>query len=372
MKILILIQCANLGGMEHSTLLLMEEMKEMGHQVELLSLNELGAMKPLLEERGIPASATGYQGKWGWRSFFALKRALKSKDAEALIMVGHNLMGMLALGDFCKSNRILSLHFHHQGVKSLLEWRLIYKVAIWRFDRVIYPSRFIMNEAMGLIAELNRKERIVSYPISTPIKMPELEEQARRGMCERYRLSSNPQFVGNAGWLIPRKRWDIFLQVAARVAAVLPNVRFLIAGDGPERDALEKLAAELGIADRVIWLGWQDHLEDFYQRLDVMLFNSDWDAVGRSPLEAMSYGVPVVASVIHGGLNEIITSEEYSYLIDRHDVSLLAGKIIELLQLPGLAAEVGRKARAHIEEIGSPKNHALRVLKLLKERHPSA
>ena len=191
-------------------------------------------------------------------------------------------------------------------------------------------------------------------------------------MCERYRLSSNHQFVGNAGWLIPRKRWDIFLQVAARVAAVLPNVRFLIAGDGPERDALEKLAAELGIADRVIWLGWQDHLEDFYQRLDVMLFNSDWDAVGRSPLEAMSYGVPVVASVIHGGLNEIITSEEYSYLIDRHDVSLLAGKIIELLQLPGLAAEVGRKARAHIEEIGSPKNHALRVLKLLKERHPSA
>ena len=70
MKILILIQCANLGGMEQSTLLLLDELKQMGHEVELLSLNEMGPIEPVLRKHGIPASAIRYRGKWGWRSFF--------------------------------------------------------------------------------------------------------------------------------------------------------------------------------------------------------------------------------------------------------------------------------------------------------------
>lgn len=368
MKIFCLIQCANLGGMEQSTLLLLDELKLMGHEVELLSLNEMGPLAPVLKQHGIPASAVGYRGKWGWRSFLPLRRILRAKQADALIMVGHNLMAMLALGDFCRQKRILSLHFHHEGVKSVWGWRLIYRVAMWRFGRIIYPSRFIMEEALNLVPDLSKTKRTISYPIPTPISLPPKVEVVQR-LRARQMLGLEPRHkvVGNAGWLIPRKRWDVFLQVAGQVAAAVPEARFLIAGDGQERARLEQLALELKLRDRVIWLGWQKNLEDFYRALDVMVFNSDWDAMGRTPLEAMSFGIPVVASMLHGGLKEILDSNAYGFLTDAHDVPRLASRVVELLQNEALAKEIGLKARARIEEVGSPRHHAERVLNLLEK-----
>jgi glycosyltransferase involved in cell wall biosynthesis len=353
--------------MEQSTLLLLDELKAMGHEVELLSLNELGPLKPVLEKKGIPSSAVGYRGRWGWWSFFSLRRALRRKKADSLIMVGHNLMAMLALGDFCKKNRILSLHFHHQGVKSQLEWRLIYSVAIWKFRSIIYPSRFIMDEAITIVPELKTTQKTVSYPIPTPISIPdEVGREDRFHACSLLGLPPHFRYVGNAGWLIPRKRWDIFLSIAEQVVREIPDVRFLIAGDGPEREKLELLSRELGIEDHVIWLGWQSGLETFYRVIDVMVFNSDWDAMGRTPLEAMSYGIPVVASMLHGGLSEMLSSRDHGFLIDIHDVSQLSAQVIRLLQDPRLARSIGKAARMHIEEVGSPKRHAERILDLLE------
>ena len=366
MKILALIQCANLGGMEQSTVLLLDEFKRMGHEVELLSLNAIGPLAPVLVQHGIAGSAVGYRGRWGWRSFLPLRRTLRHKQADALVMVGHNLMALLALGDFCKDRRVLSLHFHHEGVKPGWAWRLIYRVAMWRFTSIIYPSQFIMREALSMVPALTSTNRTISYPIPAPIALPPAAEEKQALRC-RQTLGLRPQdkIVGNAGWLIPRKRWDIYLEVAARVATVVPEARFLIAGDGPERKKLERRAAELRIADRVVWLGWQKDLDVFYRSLDVMLFNSDWDAMGRTPLEAMSFSVPVVASVVHGGLKEMLDSDEYGFLINRHDVPLLASKVIELLQDQQLAEAVGARARAHIERVGDPRLHAQRVLGLL-------
>ena len=354
--------------MEQSTVLLLDEFVKMGHEVELLSLNDIGALGPVLEQHGIRASAVGYCGRWGWRSFLPLRRILRTKQAAALVMVGHNLMAMLALGSFCRGRRVLSLHFHHEGVKSEWAWRLIYRVAVWRFKRIIYPSNFIMQEALGIIPQLTRTKRTVSYPIPAPISLPPAVEAAQALHCrEILGLAGHHKVVGNAGWLIPRKRWDVYLEVAAKVAAAVPDARFLIAGDGPERAKLKQLADDLQIADRVVWLGWQKDLGTFYRSLDVMLFNSDWDAMGRTPLEAMSFGVPVVASVVHGGLKEMFDSDECGFLINTHDIPLLANKVIELLQDRRLAEGVGARARTHIERVGNPRLHAERVLRLLAE-----
>ena len=352
--------------MEQSTLLLAEGLVALGHGVEILSLNEMGPLKPILEAKGIPSSAVGYHGIWGWRSFLRLKRILRGKKADALVMVGHNLMAMLAIGDFCKKNRILSLHFHHQGVKSKFAWNLIYMVAVMRFRRIIYPSRFIMNEAMVFVPRLHRTDKIVSYPISTPITLPSASfEGTRLHGAQLLGLDPSKKYVGNAGWLIPRKRWDIFLQVAAAVATSVPEARFLIAGDGPEKASLEQLARDLKIADWVIWMGWKKNLDSFYRVLDVMVFNSDWDAMGRTPLEAMSYGVPVVASMLHGGLREMMDSDDYGFLFNSHDVPAMAARVVEMLTNEKKAREIGDAARNHIAEVGSPRKHAEKVAALL-------
>jgi glycosyltransferase involved in cell wall biosynthesis len=194
---------------------------------------------------------------------------------------------------------------------------------------------------------------------------PSSEGSAKGEARARLGIAPDCKLIGNAGWLIPRKRWDVFIGVAAQVATVMPEARFVIAGEGPEKQGLLKLAEELGIHDRILWLGWCDQLDDFYRALDVMLFNSDWDALGRTPLEAMSFGVPVVASVLHGGLKEVIDSKEFGVLLDRHDLKALSSAVVNLLQNSEEAEKISEKGRIRVRDIGSPSAHASRVLKLL-------
>jgi glycosyltransferase involved in cell wall biosynthesis len=364
MKILILIQCTNLGGMEQAALELALELKRLGHEPEFLSLSTVGELGPVLVSHGIPVSGIDYTGAFGWKSFLPLKRRLAVIKADALIMFGHNLMAMLALGSFCRDRRILTLHFHHQGVMHPLLWKALYAMAGWRFAKVVFPSFFIRDEALSLSPWMRSRSHILRYPFASH---PPTSLEDKRNARQSLGIAKEGGVVGNAGWLIPRKRWDIFLRVAQLVLASRPDTHFLIAGNGPERSSLEALAAELRISKQVHWIGWQKNLDVFYKSLDVLLFNSDWDAMGRTPLEAMTYGVPVVASVTHGGLGEVMDSEEQGFFLPEHAVDQLAGYVLKLLNDPSLAVSVGDAGRMKVELHGDSRRYAESMLSLLSE-----
>lgn len=359
MKIIILIQCTNLGGMEHNMLLLIDEIKKMNVEVEVVSINPIGKLGELLEARGIQCEGSSYLGPWGFFSILKLHRILASKTADGLLMIGHNLMGELALGKLWKKHRVLSIHFHHKGVKSPLGWRLIYGIAVMKFRAIVFVSKYIMDEAISISPFLAKLSIMVSTPVHAQIPFSDhVKIDARRTLG----ISENNIVVGNAGWLITRKRWDVYLAVAAEVLKSDPQIRFLIAGDGPERANLEKQARDLGIADMIIWIGWQSKLLPFYQAIDILLFNSDWDAQARTPLEAMSYGIPLVSSILAGGTQEVIYNDSMGYLIDQHDVGKLSAIILKLAHDPELRKLVGENERRRISEYGSPKVHAIKVL----------
>lgn len=362
MKILVIIQCTNLGGMEQCALLFMEELQRLGIECELISLNRFGQLKALIDARGISARDLPYRGYGGWRSFWQTRRMLRSTQADGIIMFGHNLMAATALGGRFKHRSVLSMHFHHSGVKSGWAWHLIYWMAVNRFRAIVYASHFICDEAINMVPELKRISRVISFPIPLP---PLPTDESRRAARQRLGIPPEVLTVGNAGWLIPRKRWDVFLDVAQNVAARIPEARFLIAGDGPERKALEARARNQGIDNRIYWLGWQKNLNDFYHCLDLMLFNSDWDAMGRTPLEAMAHGIPTVASVAHGGLMEMLNDPSYAFCSPTHDIGQLADVVVKLLRDRQAARAMGIAGRARIEEVGSPLLHTLRVLKVM-------
>ena len=351
MKIVNLIQCANLGGMEQASLRLMRGLVERGESLHLLSLNPIGQLGPLLQQAGIPHEGLPYRGKGGWKSFHLLNRKLHEIQADGLIMTGHHLLTTLALGDFCKNHRILAVHFHHGGVKPKWQWRLIYRMACKRFDAITFPCDFIRREAEAIFPPVAH----LSHTIRNPMDVPPLPGKADRARARcALQLPSDRPIVGNAGWLIDRKRFDVFLRVAKKIHARNPDVLFVIAGDGVERARLEKLATELGIAANVRWLGWQQDMSVVYQSLDVLLFNSEWDAMGLTPLEAMSYGVPVVCSVINGGLNEILSDEKFGCLLPTHDIEMLSRLVLELLQQKDKAEALGLAGRARIQAICQP------------------
>ncbi|HEY5912460.1 MAG TPA: glycosyltransferase family 4 protein [Verrucomicrobiae bacterium] len=355
--------------MEHNARVLVEEFQRMGIESEVLSINQVGKMGPLLAWQGIKVRGIGYSGKWGWRSAGALRRALRGTIADGLVMVGHNLMAMLAMGNRFSEHRVLSIHYHHKGVKPNWQWRAIYRVAACQFTAIAFVSQYIMSEAINIAPWLSRR----SLMVSTPVRLPSAVTQATRAAArQRLGIPASAKVVGNAGWLVPRKRWDVFLDVAARVAPAVSNSLFLIAGDGPERVALERRAGEVGVSGRVRWLGWQANLEDFYHSLDVVLFNSDFDAQARTPLEGMANGIPIVASLLEGGTNEVICSPSVGTLFPVHDHDALAREVTRLLLDGRLAATIGGRGRERIRDYGSPGRHAQRMLEALNLRAPGA
>jgi glycosyltransferase involved in cell wall biosynthesis len=269
-------------------------------------------------------------------------------DADALYMVGPTLSGVLALSRRRSVRRVLAVHFHHTGVKPAWTWRGLYRLITARFDAVTFPSNFIRDEAIALWPALGP----ISHTVRNPLPLPAQSTAAVRADARRrLGLSPDAMVVGNAGWLIPRKRYDVFLQAAAVIRKSIPDIVFLVAGDGPESANLKTLATDLGLAKSIHWLGWQRDLVPFYQALDLLLFNADWDAFPTTPLEAMSHGVPVVASVLHGGLKEVIDCQDYGFLIDEHDTESLAFAAVELLRNPSDRAAASDRARARVADL---------------------
>jgi glycosyltransferase involved in cell wall biosynthesis len=363
-NILHIIQCTNLGGMEKSTLEVMTAVRNLGCDNRLISLNPIGGLGPLLTERRIPALGLNYRGPAGVASIPEMARAFREGDGpDGIVMTGHNLSAFAALsGHQCK-RRILFVHFHHEGVMSRLHWQIVYAAAMRIFPRIAFCADFIRQEAEEIYPPLHRVS--VTQPDSVKV-LPLPSERDRVAARSALGVSEDAYVVGNAGWLIGRKRWDVFLRTASRIAAFCPQTMFLACGDGPMRTELMKLSLELGLEGRIRWLGWQQDLSNFYLSLDVLLFNSDWDAVGLTPLEAAAHGTPVVASVLHGGLREVIQSEREGFLINRHDDEWLADKVILLLQNPELRRLKAAACRKVLVKRHDPSRNAMKLLELLE------
>lgn len=364
MQILNIIQCTNLGGMEQANFLTLRGLQARGHEARLVSLHPLGALAPKLEEAKISSIGLEYQGRFGWRSLPDMRRAFAVPSADSVLMTGHNLTATLALIGLKARRRILAIHYHHfEHSDDCSRWRLFYGLAARVFQHVTFASALIREEALAIYPSLERVSSVVPNPFEVPAAPTDLERAAARSALG---LPGGVRVVGNAGWLIPRKRFDVFLHVAARIVARRPDTVFLIAGDGPESSRLMDLACSLRIEPNVRFIGWQADLGDFYKSLDVLLFNTDFDALGRTPAEAAAYGVPVVGSVVHGGLPELFRSDDEAILLREHDVPRLADAVCYLLSNNECHAALAARGKARVAEYGDVSQHAATMEQLLK------
>ncbi len=144
-------------------------------------------------------------------------------------------------------------------------------------------------------------------------------------------LPENAPVVAGVGRLRRQKNFPLFLRVAGEVLKNLPEVRFVIAGDGPEKKDLESLARDLGIADRVNFLGHISDLKKLYEAIDVLLITSLTEGTPLTLLEAMAMGVPVVAARVDG-LSEVLEDGQDAYLVPPGEPSPFAQRTLSLLQ----------------------------------------
>ena len=136
--------------------------------------------------------------------------------------------------------------------------------------------------------------------------------------------------------------------VLLRAATEVPDAVFVLAGEGPERPPLEAQAAELGLADRVQFLGHRDDIPELLAACDLFALPSLYEGSSLALLEAMAAGRAVVSSAI-GGTDELIDDGETGLLVPPGDPAALATAIRRLLSDTTLRTSLARRARERVE-----------------------
>jgi L-malate glycosyltransferase len=144
----------------------------------------------------------------------------------------------------------------------------------------------------------------------------------------------------------PVKRIGDVVSVFAAVQGKRPS-RLVMIGDGPERSPAERRVRELGLEDRVAFLGKQESFVEILAATDVFLLPSEQESFGLAALEALSCGIPVVASNI-GGIPEQVEHGKTGYLAPVGDVEAMAGHVLELVREPERWRGFSHRARENV------------------------
>jgi glycogen(starch) synthase len=158
------------------------------------------------------------------------------------------------------------------------------------------------------------------------------------------------------GRLTKEKGIDIAIRAFESVVRRFPAVRLVIAGDGPERLALEQLVLRLELTDSVEFIGWvtPERVPELINTAMVVLMPSEHEAFPMVTLESAMMGRPLIANRV-GGLPEIVRHEETGLLIDPEATGDLAAAISSLLADPARAVRFGQAARRWVQNFSFPR-----------------
>ncbi len=169
------------------------------------------------------------------------------------------------------------------------------------------------------------------------------------GARQRLGLPADDPVIVCLANFTPTKGQAVIIDTMPQLAAQFPTIRAILAGDGPELPAMKARAEALGMRDRVEFPGSVGDPWDLLRAADVFVLASEIEGLPLVVLEAMSQGVPVVATDV-GGMPEAVIEDETGFLVPAHDVSALATSIARILGDPSVAERMRQAALTRFDQ----------------------
>lgn len=256
--------------------------------------------------------------------------------------------------------------WHHRADPSAKGVNL---VAPFLADRVVTVSNF--SRPARPVLPMADRVRVIHSPFDPPAAVDRVA--ARQALRAELRVAPDVRLIGTVGTLVDRKRPGDIVEIVAHLRQVAPDLKVmgLIFGTplvgGPRLDeAVARRAAELGVADSVTLMGFRQPIEPMIAALDVLCVTSVGEPFGRSLIEAMQLGTPVVA-YRDGGNPEAIESGRTGYLVPTGDPRGFAEPLLALLRDAGRNDEIVRAARDHSLRAFSSQRHVEEVTRVYDE-----
>jgi glycosyltransferase involved in cell wall biosynthesis len=341
------------GGLESHVAALAEGLAARGHQVRVVTSRSLPGVPGHEFRNGVEVMRTWFPSRSpvGWilhalGSLPATREGARWADVvhaqafASIVPCGLALVGGgAARPDGTRRPLVATFHTSHFLVRATRpRWKPILRRLVAWPDHALAASGEIARVAEALAP-------------GTPV------EALTNGVeTDRFRPlpASLPADPGVRQVVIPRRLFpkngvEFAVRALPLVADVVPGIRFLFVGDGPERERLERLVRELGVGDHARFLGSRPHdqMPGLLASGELAVFPSLMEATSVAALECMACGIPVVATNV-GGLPEIVDSS-VGALVPPADPEALAAAIVETLDRPD-RLDAGARARRRVVE----------------------
>lgn len=155
--------------------------------------------------------------------------------------------------------------------------------------------------------------------------------------------------IGNIGRLSEQKGMTYFIEAAEITAKAHPEARFIIVGDGEEKEQLHEQVEAKGLLDKVLFLGYRNDIQNVMSQLDFIVLSSLWEGLPLTPIEAYSVGKTVIGTAVDG-TPEIIHDGVDGYLVEPRTPIQLAEKMNELIENPEMRESMGSQAMKRYQD----------------------
>ncbi len=191
-----------------------------------------------------------------------------------------------------------------------------------------------------------RKIKIINNAVLPPPSVKECEIAALRAA---HGINADDRIIGSVGRVDNNhKRFSDLIRALVALRSRFPKVKLLIVGDGPDLEMLRALAVELGVAEAIIFTGYQGEARRFYPLMDVFALVSEHEAFGLVLVEAMLAGIPVVATEV-GGMPFVLGGGSAGRLVPVRSPHVIAQVISELLANEEQRVSLGALGKSHAE-----------------------
>jgi glycosyltransferase involved in cell wall biosynthesis len=271
-----------------------------------------------------------------------------------------DFLSLLELRDFIKNKNIQIIHLHLQksiffGILLKLFFNKNIKVIVHEHGGIFKNNffynlflKYTKNKVDMFIADSKvTKEKIMCYCAVPPDKIKVLYNfvDLSRFKKKKHKRKDNKFFVGLAGRIVKRKGWEIYIKAAKIISKKKANLRFVITGDGPDK---QKLIKEIENEKSIDYLGYLNDINDFFNKIDCLVVPSYWEARSMVVMEAQAAQIPVIASNTEG-LNEAIAHNKTGMLFEVGNAEKLADVILKLADDKNLKKKIIRNAYADVK-----------------------
>ncbi|MDQ3261743.1 MAG: glycosyltransferase family 4 protein [Pseudomonadota bacterium] len=325
------------GGQERRILSESVGMLKRGHRVTIAT----GADCWIASEArrlGIPVEVCPMRGKADFRAIRALMRFCRRENVD--ILHAHSGIDSWVGGIAAKFAGVPAVRTRHLFLP--LKYNPI------NFVHYLFDRFFALGETMRtmLVKECGfPPEKVINIPTGIDFTSfsPRHSKQEIRSTLQ---INADVFVVLTVAVIRGVKRHDVALRAYKILHTKFPNSLYLIAGEGPMRRDMERLASELGIDDAVRFLGHRTDIADLIRAADVMLLTSRSEAQSQALTQSIGLGLPAVATAV-GGVPEVVMHEKTDLLVPPDDPGQTASAILRIAEDPAFARSLGELGKAH-------------------------